>query len=118
MAKPKPKKRGPKPKYEDPKIIKPLLQAIEDGLTETDACHLVGIDPDTLRRWKAKEEICGAIKSAIARGKHHHIKRIKAGDQGWQSSAWFLERKYRKEFGKDAAPPPPPNVTISFKDDE
>lgn len=115
MARP-PKKRGPKPLHDDDSLVEALLGALRVGMLEIEAAEIAGIHPETLRRWKNKSEMGGAIKKAILEGKRHHLEKIHAGRSGWQSSAWFLERKYRAEFGRDIVPPPQEAVTVTFED--
>lgn len=113
-----PKKRGPKPAYEDEALFEKMLDALRVGMLEHEAAEVAGIHAETLRRWKNRDEIGGAIKKAILDGKLHHLGKIHAGKLGWQSSAWFLERKYRSEFGREVAAPAPSDVTVKFESDE
>jgi hypothetical protein len=106
-------------------------EAISLGLTYQEAAEIVGIDDDTLTRWNKIPEFYGAIKSACAAGKLARLKYIVAGVQGWQGSAWFLERRFPAEFARpelqlnqqfniNVPPPrPPPMVRIiSIPDSE
>lgn len=113
-----PQKRGPKPLHSDAALMEQLFSSLQIGLSEAESAEVVGIDEETLRRWKKKPEIGGAIKKAILEGKKHHLQRIFLGVPGWQSSAWFLERKYRSEFGRDVSPPPQAAVTVRFEGDD
>ena len=38
------------------------------------------------------------VAQIMAKCKFHHLMRVYKGVRGWQSSAWFLERVYRREF--------------------
>jgi hypothetical protein len=114
-----PKKGGPKAAYEQDETIKfRMFEALRVGMSEGDCAEMLGINTETFRRWKNRDGIGGDIKKAILEGKEHHLRRIFQGAVGWQSSAWFLERKYRSEFGREVAAPAPSDVTVKFESDE
>lgn len=56
-----------------------------------------------------------ALKKAEGECELHHIIRIKDGERTWQSSAWFLERKWPARWGKKETPPPPVPSTEEIK---
>lgn len=81
-----------------PEIVEEICGYIEDGLLQKDAAVLAGISVSTFHEWDNKHsEFSEALIAAKLRGKAHHIKKIKKADQ-WQSSAWYLERKFPDEF--------------------
>ena len=81
-----------------PEIVKEICGYIEDGLLQKDAQVLAGISKSTFHQWeKDHSDFSDALIAAKTRGKAHHIKKIKKADQ-WQSSAWYLERKFPDEF--------------------
>lgn len=87
-----------------------LLNAIATGLTNKDACNAVGISEESLykRTRKPKEdctpdeiEFVESLKKAQIKFKLQHLQNIsKAGSKHWQASAWILERKFKREFGR------------------
>ena len=58
------------------------------------------IDDDTLTQWRKIPEFSGAIKSAVATRKVARLKRIEAGEPGWQGTAWAMERQYPERFAR------------------
>jgi hypothetical protein len=60
----------------------------------------VGIDPPTLSEWRHDREFSEAIKAAEAARLQLRLARIEAGEAGWQGTAWFLERRYPREFSR------------------
>jgi hypothetical protein len=45
-------------------------------------------------------EFSGAIKRAVATRKLARLKRIEAGETGWQGTAWSLERQFPERFAR------------------
>lgn len=107
-AKPKPKaKMGRRTKL-TPKLSAELLDYIRDGNTDHDSARLVGLSPASLCGWtkrgreegegiffdflkdyeKAKAEAVAASVAIIRR----------AAVDKWQAAAWWLERRYPKEW--------------------
>ena len=85
-----------------------MSAAIADGLTDTSACALCGIDASTYYRWmrEGKKDSDGllyhfyqAIKKANAERERSWVKHI-SDDPSWQSKAWLLERRFHDEWGK------------------
>ena len=69
-------------------------------MTDEEAALLAGINPDTLTEWRKDPEFSGAIKRATARRLLLRLERIEAGEQGWQGTAWALERLHPARFAK------------------
>lgn len=94
-------------------LIKELCKYISNGLSQKDSCCLCDIDESTFYIWKKKAEgqtkglyfeFIQSLKKATARHKAWHISNIrKASEKNWTASAWILERKYFKEFGRKQA---------------
>jgi hypothetical protein len=61
---------------------------------------LAGINPDTMTEWRKDAEFSGAIKKATAQRLLLRLERIEAGEQGWQGTAWALERIYPHRFAR------------------
>lgn len=82
-----------------------ILDAIGRGLSQKDAGILAGVNEDTISRWKKdKADFAEKVLQKEVEFKQIHIVNIQnealAGT--WQASAWFLERKFPKEFGQKA----------------
>jgi hypothetical protein len=103
-------------RYED--VIDALVANIEAGLTYEDACTRAGIQRDQLYNWLKDPQKSERLEKAKVEGKFKHLQRINAGEKTWQSSAWFLERRYREEFALTREKTTPPSVTVVFEDDE
>jgi hypothetical protein len=55
-----------RPTKKTPELVAQISEAISFGLTDTEVCDLVRIEPDTLRAWKDDFAFFGQIKSAVA----------------------------------------------------
>lgn len=90
-----------------------LLEGIKKGLTNKDACIYSGISESTLyaKLQNAKDEdnpvhkrdldfLKLFEKATIEFKLTHHENIAKAGIEHWQASAWLLERKYKREYGR------------------
>lgn len=86
-------------------LINKMAAEIADGLPKCYTCDLFGVIESTFDGWmergfqEYKEGIDSiystlwtAIKNAHARHINESKKRIKSGVQGWQGTAWWLER--------------------------
>ena len=78
----------------------PNAEAIAIGLTDDETSLLAGINPDTMTEWRRDPEFSGAIKRATAERLLMRLKRIEAREQGWQGTAWALERLYPHRFAR------------------
>ena len=96
-----------------PELTADVDKYISMGMTNQDVCNLVGIEESTFYKWLQTAEEPGAdekyvkfsdtVKKALSNFKAQHVLNIlKASKlpQHWQASAWMLERKFPKEFGK------------------
>lgn len=87
-----------------------ICQILREGNTRRTAAALVGIEEETLSRWlaagaKGKEpyaQLYQAVKNAEEEAVRSRIAIIrKAAEEGnWQAAAWWLERKFPVEWGK------------------
>jgi hypothetical protein len=85
--------------------IAEMCDLIEQGFTLSDISEWNGLNPSFLHDAYAKD-LCGirkAFDKAALQCKLHHLKRVKDGSINYQSSTWFLERKFRDEYGKELA---------------
>ena len=89
--------------------INKILIAHENGLKQKDSAIFADIDESTLYRWLEKgknarrgkyRKFYDDFQKAQIKNKVYHLKKIQ-DDDSWQSSAWYLERKYKKEFAKN-----------------
>jgi hypothetical protein len=88
-----------RPTLYTPELANRLADYIAAGLTDEEAAALEDISCDCISRWrKSNPEFCVAIKKAEAGRLVLRLKRIEAGQQGWQGTAWALERLYPHRF--------------------
>ena len=101
-------KRGRKSKLSS-KLTEELRQAISEGLHDSSACAICGIDPSTFYRWLRKGEegeskefsqFYQTIKKANAERERSWIRFI-SKDESWQSKAWLLERRFPQKWGRN-----------------
>lgn len=80
--------------------LQAILYMAMDGASRNDCADIVGVCDTTLIRLEQRNPLWKAAWTrARAMGKLNLIKRVRNGDSHWQSSAWMLERLYRKEYG-------------------
>ncbi len=99
---------GVKPRKLTRQLIAELSKYISGGLTNKDACAIVGIHPSSLYKWLQEPreglevELFDSLENARAQRKAFMIQTItKAASNGtWQAAAWWLERVYPEEFAK------------------
>ena len=92
-------KPGPKPKIGD-KERDDVFACLSVGGSLADAAGYIGVNASTLRRAKAADpEFARGVRQAVLKGKIHHLNKIGKAKQ-WQASAWMLERRWGKQFGR------------------
>lgn len=105
-------------KYSDD-LTQSISDLIQAGSSRVDACNLVGLHestfyeymkgfvpqeildalPDDEARERKKSEFSESIKKAEAKLKARQIAVVlKASEEHWQASAWYLERRYPEEW--------------------
>ena len=89
-----------RPTKRTPEVVAKIAEAVAIGLTDEEASLLAGINPDTMTEWRKDPEFSGAIKRAGAQRLLLRLERIEAGEQGWQGTAWALERLYPHRFAR------------------
>lgn len=79
-----------------------VINLVRSGSSLKDACHQAGVGYSTFFRWKAQNpDLSSRVKKAESDGKQWHIQNIrKHAEKDWKASAWFLERKFPREYGK------------------
>ena len=90
-----------RPTLYTPELANRLADHIAAGLTDEEAAALEDISCDCIQRWrKGNPEFCVTIKRAEARRLLLRLERIEAGEQGWQGTAWALERLHPARFAR------------------
>ena len=127
-----PRKPG-RPSKLTPERQAKIVEALEAGNTLEAAAGCGGIDYDTLMNWMKRGrrytpngpdkeffEFFSAVKDAEAEAINYHVRKIHA-DEGWQSSAWFLERRrsddYRKRESKEISGPEGGPIPLKWADE-
>lgn len=88
-----------------------IVQALTEGNYLETACLASGITKHTFYYWKhlledgaehaqVYTDFYDAVKSASAVSEQGALRDVRAGQPGWQGSAWFLERRFPKRWGK------------------
>lgn len=87
-----------------PRTIRPdqwvkIADMLRVGGTLKDAAAIARISHKRLERnLEAEVHLRRDVAELMAECKKHHLTRIYDGVRGWQASAWFLERIYRREY--------------------
>ena len=94
----------------DTEVADRICEAISLGNTWNLAARAGGVDPKTLREWKARgragEEPYGPfllrLKKAEAEATNEALRVIRDAAQAgtWQAAAWLLERRHPRSFGR------------------
>lgn len=88
-----------------PDTVKRVVEAIRMGSTYRLACMYAGISEDTFSLWQKKHtDFTDAIKEAEGKAVVGWLAKIEqaANEGAWQAAAWKTERRYPKEYGKQA----------------
>lgn len=99
-----------------PELIEPLLQYLREGMSFKEACHLVGVAATSVRKYvnagqhdlqegrdSHTAEFAVAVTQAMAEAKHLRITALNRAAENpafWAAAAWWLERRYPQEFGR------------------
>jgi hypothetical protein len=91
-----------------PDVQQRIVEALLSGLYAEDAVIIGGICEDTFYEWikrgKTGEEpfasFSEAVETAGVESSRQALTTVRAGDMGWQGSAWFLERRYPAKWGR------------------
>jgi hypothetical protein len=90
-----------RPTIYTPELAARLADHIATGLTNEEAAAFEGISLRCVQNWRQENpEFVHAIKSAEAQRLKLRLARIEAGNQGWQGTAWALERIYPQRFAR------------------
>lgn len=88
-----------------------IIKLCGEGVPMGTAATIAGIRPGTMyslkhRYEKGKVKKGGVaqrmamLKSALAEAEAISIRKVRAGDKGWQGNAWYLERLYPDRYGQ------------------
>jgi len=93
-----------------PQVQADIVQALAVGAVHEHACEYAGIDHATFYRWLQKgeaglapyREFCEVVKRAEAKAVVGWLAQIEQAARAgnWQASAWRLERRYPKIWGR------------------
>jgi hypothetical protein len=81
-----------------------VLGYLRQGMTRSTAAELAGFNRSSLWRLLEREIAFGhqvRQAEADARGRAEALV-LRAGESDWRAAAWWLERKYRSEWGQRA----------------
>lgn len=93
---------GGRPSKLTPEITAKICEHVRAGAYIYVAAQACGIGRETVRRWMHdNEEFRAALNTARAEAMAESIKFIRSGAQGWQGSAWYLERTYPALYASD-----------------
>lgn len=97
-------------------LVEPLVEYLGEGMGFKEACHLVGVSPTSVRRWvnagqhdldngrdTANAEFAYRVTQAMAEAKRTRINALNRAAENpafWAAAAWWLERRYPQEFGR------------------
>lgn len=106
-----PKGESEKPSALTEEIRAKLLKYIEEGSYLDPACLAAGTTRQTLEYWqklhesgdekaKAYSDFFASLARARGKAEIESLTRVRNGEPGWQGAGWFLERRYRKRWGK------------------
>src|SRR6516164_268008 len=96
-----------RPTKQTPQIVQKIADAIALGLADDEAASLAGVSDMTLTTWRRDPAFLGKIKNAVSTRLAMRLSRIESGANGWQGTAWLLERLYPTRFSK-------PEIQISL----
>jgi hypothetical protein len=85
-----------RPTKRTPEVVAKIAEAVAIGLTDREA----GVRHDTMTEWRKDPEVSEAIERATAQRLLLRLGRIEAGEQGWQGTAWALERLHPAPFAR------------------
>lgn len=85
-----------------------IVQALQLGLYIIEACKIVGITNPTYHNWvklgragkKPYADFLEATEEASAAAEGDALAKIRKGEDNWQASAWFLERRFRQRWAR------------------
>jgi hypothetical protein len=78
-----------------------VYDCVSVGASLKDAAEYIGVPVSVIRaRRRADPAFALGLRQAIHKGKVFHLNKI-SRSSAWQASAWVLERRWRKQFGRN-----------------
>lgn len=113
MAEPqkKPRNRIGRPFVLTPDVQRKILDYVAEGNFLTDSVLAAGISYHCFFHWQKRWRECDpeadkydgffeSLKNAQALANVNALRNLREGGLGWQAQAWFLERRFHKQWGK------------------
>lgn len=100
-----------RPQALTPEVQAEIVKALTEGNYLSTACEAAGITYAAFWHWRKRWEdgdptaqvyadFFDAVKRAIGVAERNLLNTVGQGAMGWQGSAWILERRFRKRWGK------------------
>ncbi len=85
-------------------IVLAILDNLKLGLELDDCAALVNVPYDEVKKWDKENtgNFGNLVKKAKAEFKRLHVMKVTRGQSDWKPSAFMLERKFRREYGKES----------------
>lgn len=94
-----------------PEVQQEIVRLVAEGNYLEVACQAAGVTSRLVRHYRKMwedgdpsvshlDDFFSALKKALALAESSSLRRIRSGVEGWQGSAWFLERRYPKRWAK------------------
>jgi hypothetical protein len=83
-----------------PAMMARLKEAFALGLTDDQAASVINVSDMTLTTWKRNPAFMAEIRGAVNERLMLRLKRIEAGENGWQGCGWLLERLLPRQWAK------------------
>lgn len=94
-----------RPTVLDDLVSKKFRDAVAGGIPRRYAAALAGVTYTSIKRWlRSNPDFCALVEKADADALARNLLRVQDGVQGWQGSAWWLERRHPKLFPRQAIP--------------
>ena len=106
-----------------------IVQLLAEGNYLTTACAVAGLSRDTFDHWRRRYEageekamkhadFFTACERAGSVAESNALRTLRQGGLGWQASAWYLERKFPRKWGRKVVLAIPPTTDLDKLSDE
>jgi hypothetical protein len=82
-----------RPSKRTPEIVAKICDSLSIGLSNAKAATRAGVRDATLQEWLRDPEFQAQVEAAMAEKEAVMLGKVLGGKQGWQSAAWWLERR-------------------------
>ena len=119
-------KRGRRPLL-NPEVAFAIAHSLQCGMTRRDSATLSRVNRSTFFAWMKRAraeqqagivsqftELLDLVQKAEAEAVFEALVRIRKGDDGWESAAWWLARRYPREWGRPWKQPAAPEVKFEW----